>query len=555
MGNVKDVIRKVVAENLIDLNKKYKFDIPENIDIDLPKKEEYGDYSTPALLKIAKQNKLNPIELGGEFQKIISEKKYNFFEKVEFYKPGFINFFISDQYMLDNLQDIYFLKDKYGYRENQNPDKINIEFVSANPTGPLNVVSARAAAVGDILTKLFKLNGHEVTKEYYINDAGRQVNLLVESVLVRIKEHLGEDIKLDEEHYHGEYIKDIAKEIIDNNIYNEDEDRSEILKKIMEYSLDKLINSQKTVLNKFNVKFDNWFKESKLRESDSIKKCYDHLEKKDLIFKEYNKTFFKSTEFGDEKDRVIIRDNDTPTYFFVDIAYHLDKINRGFSKIIDLWGPDHDGYMTRMKGAMQSFDYDDNKFQIIIIQQVNLLEKSQKVQMSKRLGTFVLMDDLINDIGIDASRFFFIHRSISSHLDFDMDLARKQSDENPVFYVQYAYARICNIFKQAENKNIKAEYILDKQNWDILKEEKKLMKKLSEYPVIIQDASERIQPNLLPNYLIELSSIFHQFYTVCHVLNAPEKPIVQNRLFLAECTRQVLKNGLEIIGVSAPERM
>ena len=554
MDNIKDIIADIAAKGYDKVKKKYKFEI-DSVEIQIPNKEEFGDYSTPASLKIAKENKLNPIELSEEVAELISTEKHEFLEKVEVYKPGFINFFLSKDYLIKNLNNIYDQKEKYGRKQKKNPDKIIIEFVSANPTGPLNVVNARAASVGDVLAKLFKFTGDDVYKEYYINDAGNQVELLAASLLKRIKQHLGEKVDLDEEHYHGEYLKDIAAEVVDNGYYDENKGSEDLLEKLKEYAINKLVKSQKDVLKRFNVEFDNWFNESKLRKSDNVQKCFNLLKDKKLTYEEEGKVFFKSTEFNDEKDRVILRDDKTPTYFLVDIAYHLNKAERGFNKIIDLWGPDHDGYMPRMKGAMKSFDYDEDKFSIIIIQQVNLLDKSKKVQMSKRVGSFVLMDEVINDIGLDAARFFFLHRSISSHLDFDMELARKQSDENPVYYVQYAYARICNIFVQAQNKKIEIEYKMNLESWETRDEEIKLMKKLLEYPVMIQDAALRLQPNAIPNYLLDLSAVFHQFYTVCRVLDEKEKVISQNRLFLSECTRQVLKNGLDLIGVNSPERM
>ena len=555
MDNIKSVIADAAAANFRKIKKKYNFKLDDDIEIQLPKNEEYGDYSTATSLKIAKENNLDPIKICEEVAELFSVGEYDFLEKVEVYKPGFLNFFLSKDYLIKNLEKIYALKGKYGENENRNPDKIIIEFVSANPTGPLNVVSARAAAIGDVLAKLSKLNGHDVFKEYYINDAGNQVKLLAESLLVRIRQHIGEKIELEEEHYHGEYLKDIAKEIVDKGYYDKIKNSDDLLGKLKAYALDKLIDLHKNVLEKFSVEFDNWFSEDELRNSDSIQKCYDLLNNKKVIYEKENKVWFKSTEFGDEKDRVIIRDDKSPTYLLVDIAYHLNKANRGFNKIIDLWGPDHDSHIIQMKGAMKIFDYDKDKFKIIVIQQVNLLEKEKKVKMSKRLGNFVLMDELINDIGVDAARFFFLHRSISSHLDFDMNLARQQNDENPVYYVQYAHARICNIFKQAQNRKIEVKYRMIPEHWELEPEEIKLMKKLLGYPVMIKDSAERIQPNLIPNYLLDLSALFHQFYTECQVLNNKDENIIQNRLFLLECTRQVLRNGLDLIGVSAPERM
>jgi len=406
------------------------------------------------------------------------------------------------------------------------------------------------------MSKLFELNGHSVFKEYYINDAGRQVELLTDSVLVRIRQLRGEKVDLDDEHYHGEYLKDIAREIIENKVIDfSNINNSYTREEIKRYVLNKIVSWQKETLKKFNVEFNNWFQESSLHNQEIINSTLNMLEEKHLVYTKEGKIFFKSTEFGDEKDRVIIRDDKRPTYFFMDIIYHLNKVKREFTKIIDLWGPDHDGYIPRMKGAMNALGLSEEDFRIVIIQQVNLVEKSKKIQMSKRLGSFVLMDDLINEIGVDVARFFFLNRSISSHLDFDMDLAKKQSDENPVYYVQYAYARICNIFKQAEKKNFKVLYKLFNDNWEITEYEVKLMKKLLEYPVIIKDACYRFQPNLIPTYLIDLSTIFHQFYTECRVIDEDNFETSQNRLFLSECTRIVLKNALDLIGVKAPERM
>lgn len=549
MNSITDLIGEILASLL------QKLDIPCQgpVEVEIPGRREFGDYSSSLPLKLSRELKTNPLSLGEKMVQALSAARHEAFEKVELAKPGFINFFISPSCLLRNLKDIFEKKEGYGGRP-PGPDsrKIIMEFVSANPTGPLNVVNARSACVGDVLTKLLRHIGHTVTREYYINDAGRQVELLAQSVLIRIRQALGENISLGEEHYQGEYVKDLAKEIIDSGFYEKIKGENDPAARIRERALSRIVASQKETLKNYNVEFENWFSEKGLRESTALDACLGLLKKKDLVLEEDGKILFRSTAFGDEKDRVIVRENGEPTYFFVDMAYHLDKIGRGFDRIVDLWGPDHDGYMPRMRGAMKAFGF--GAFEILIIQQVNLIEKSQKVKMSKRLGTFVLMQDLIRDIGVDAARFFFLHRSVSSHLDFDLDLARKQTDDNPVYYVQYAHARICNIFVQAKARGVAFEGRAAFDQGNLTREEILLMKKLLQFPVMVQSAAEKYQPNMLPAYLLELSAVFHQFYTENRVLS-DDAVSTRNRLFLAETARIVLKNGLTLMGVSAPERM
>ncbi len=552
---IREEIRSIIFENLKEIIT--DIDINE-IEIEKPKNEKFGDFATPVLLFLAKKRKINPIEAGEKFLKKLKEKNYSIFSDIKFIKPGFINFILSKDRLLEEIKNIYNEKENYGKRENKNSENIIIEFVSANPTGPLNVVSARAATVGDVMSKLLQTIGHKVFKEYYINDAGRQVYLLGKSVLYRIKELLGENIKFPEDGYHGNYIKDIAAEIIKNGFYDEVKDlkEDEQIEKLKIYTINKIVSSQKEDLKNFNVEFDNWFSEQKLRDSNAIEEVLTILKEKNLIYEKDKKIFFKATEFNDEKDRVLVRDNGTPTYFLVDIAYHLNKIKRGFSILIDLWGPDHDGYIPRMKGAIQALGYNSNIFKVYIVQQVNLIENSQKIKMSKRVGSFVLMKELINEIGTDAARFFFLNRSISSHLDFDIELAKKSSEENPVFYVQYAHARIINIFNQAKNRGIDINFNLKNINLSLIEndEELKLIKHLIDYPEVLHTAAEKFQPNLIPTYLLNLASLFHKFYTEHRVIN-DNIELTKARLFLIEIVRIILKNGLDLIGVSAPERM
>ncbi len=547
---IKSILKNSLMEVGIDISL-------DEIEIERPSNEKFGDFASPVIMYLTKKIKINPIETGEKVFKILQNNNYSIFKKIDFIKPGFLNFFISHRKLIEELQIINLQKNNYGKLSKDDSAKILLEFISANPTGPLNVVSGRAAAVGDVLAKLLSFQGDSVYKEYYINDAGRQVFLLGKSILFRIKELLGEKVEFPEDGYHGDYIKDIAKEILDNKFYDEIKNLQEDtqINKLKDYAIEKLVGSHQKDLKNFNVEFDNWFSEQKLRDSDAIEKCIEKLKSKNLIYTKNNKTFFKSTLFFDEKDRVIIRENGTYTYFLVDVAYHLNKLERGFNKLIDIWGPDHDGYIPRMKGALKGLEYNDEQFHVLIVQQVNLIEKSKKIKMSKRLGSFVLLKELITDIGTDAARFFFLHRSISSHLDFDIELAKKNSDENPVFYVQYAYARICNIFKQAKEKNIK--YNFNKVNFDLIgknEEEENLIKRMTDYPEILKTAAEKFQPNIITNYLLDLAALFHKFYTEHRVLDeTPE--IINARLFLIQNCKIILKNGFDLIGITAPERM
>ncbi len=561
MKTVIEQIKSIIKESLKEIGGKYRIE-SENIqiEVEIPKEKKYGDYSTPIALKLGKSLKTNPLNIAKDLLDALNKNNKNFFKKIELIPPGFINFFISKEFLIQELVKIFNKKENYGKTDKNTSEKIIIEFVSANPTGPLNVVNARAASVGDAITNLFKFRGKNVYKEYYINDTGTQVFLLGKSVFYRIKQLLGENVNLPEDCYQGEYLIDIAKEILNNkNFYNEilKLTENEKINRLSEYTIKKIVKTHKEDLKLFNVEFDNWFSEKKLRESNALNECYKLLKEKDVIYKKEGKVFFKATLFGDEKDRVIIRADGTPTYFFVDIAYHLNKYRRGFTKIIDLWGPDHDGYIPRMKGAIKALGFNENSFMVLIVQQVNLIEKSQKIQMSKRAGKFVLMRELIEDIGKDAARFFFIHRSLNSHLDFDMELARKQSEENPVYYVQYAYARICSIFTQAKEKGIEFLQDPEKINLELLaenQEEMDLIKRLIDLPDTIKEASEKFQPSLLTNYLLSVSALFHKFYTEHRVLS-DNKDITQARLFLVECTRIILKIAFDLIGISALERM
>ncbi|MFQ5677160.1 MAG: arginine--tRNA ligase, partial [bacterium] len=424
----------------------------------------------------------------------------------------------------------------------------------ANPTGPINIVSGRAAAVGDALVNLLNAVGYDAIREYYVNDAGRQIRLLGESVSARYMELLGKEETFPEEGYHGEYIRDLANEIISE--YGEKFASVEHHQRCAEFStlaLEKLLSSQRKVLADFRVDFDLWFRESKLRLSNAHTEVFDALSEKGYVYEKEGAQWFKSSRFGDEKDRVLITREGEPTYFLVDIAYHVDKYKRGFEQLYDLWGPDHHGYINRVKAALVAMGYPKGSFEVNIIQQVNLLEGGEVIKMSKRAGKIIEMKELIDEVGVDVARFFFVARRSQSQLDFDMDLAKNTSEENPVYYVQYAHARICNIMRHAEEQG----YTLpDRADLTVLttEEESTLIKKLSQFPDVVSQAAKFLEPHRIPNYLKELAADFHRFYHH-HRVVTENKALTEARLILIQCARIVLANGFRLLGISAPERM
>lgn len=546
---INDALREAVAGG----------ELPEaeypNIKIEYPKEAKFGDYSTPVALESAKIIKRSPLEIGEILKKYLL-KNNEIIGEIEIVKPGFINIFISLNYLKKMTLHIINSGESYGRRIKQNPLKYNIEFVSANPTGPLNVVSARAAAIGDTISNLVEANGDYVDREFYVNDFGNQVNLLGQSVLSRIRELRGEDAVFPDDGYHGEYIRDIAAWITENHsaeldsLASEEEKILFCSRSAVEYN----VGGQQRDLSSFNVNFRRWFRESTLHEKGEVEKAYQKLEQSNFIYTEENKKVFRSTDFGDDKDRVVVRDDGRPTYLMADISYHYDKITRGYDRIIDIWGPDHHGYIARLSGAMQALGYDKEKFRVLIAQQVNLIMDGESVKMSKRLGNFSTMRELIDEIGVDVSRYFFIMRSLDSHLDFDLSLAKKNSSENPVFYLQYAHARICSIFREAEKRGVK--YNLSDFNIEHLdnKEGITLMKQMAKFPEEIIDAAESFEPHKIATYLMRLAQSYHRYYTEHRILS---ENIDSTNASLALCKAIVIvmKNGLNILGVSAPEVM
>jgi arginyl-tRNA synthetase len=548
-------IEKYLTEIL--KNSLAKFDYYDTAKVDIylerPKLEEHGDFSTNLAMQLPAFAKKAPRKIAEE---IIQSLEYdsNIIEEVEIAGPGFINFFLGMGYFQSAVKDIIEAGDDFGNSDLGKSQKIQVEFVSANPTGPLNVVSARAAAVGDVMVNLFNAVGFKGYREFYVNDAGRQIRLLGESVNARYMELFDQKEDFPPDGYHGEYVIDIAKEIAakDGDKYTKlpVEERQEKLGKI---ALSKMLDSHKKMMDLYGVKFDNWYRESVLRKESAHEAVLKELDEKGFIYKEDSAIWFKSTEFGDDKDRVLVTQDGNPTYFLIDIAYHKTKYDRGFEKLYDLWGPDHHGYIARMSAAVQAMGYAKDSFQVEIIQQVNLLRSGEVIKMSKRAGKIIEMQEVIEEVGVDAARFFFVNRKITSHLDFDIDLAKKQSDENPVYYLQYAHARICSILNFAHDNGIDPN---STARLELLKtpEEKNLISALLKFPETISKAALSLDIHIVPNYLHELASVFHRFYHY-HKVVSDEVELSKARLALVKATQIVLVNGFRILGISAPERM
>lgn len=553
---IKEKIRELIELSLRRAREDNRLALDEfpAVKIEYPKEDKFGDYATPLALEVGKKLRRPPAQVAGILKEYIEES--DIIERAEVAGPGFLNLFLSAEFLFQLLKNILTERDAYGKNRKEFPKKVNVEFVSANPTGPLNIVSARAAAIGDTIANLIEARGDLVDREFYVNDFGNQVHLLGKSVLCRLREAEGRPMDFPGEGYRGEYVRDIAAHVREecgtqmDGFLEEEELINFLAVKAVEYN----IAGQKRELERFNVRFARWFSERRLHDQGGVPLALEYLESRGSIYAEEGKKVFRSTDFGDDKDRVVVRDDGRPTYFLADIAYHKDKIDRGYGEIIDIWGPDHHGYIARLRGAVEALGYPPENFSILIAQQVNLIMEGEAVKMSKRLGKFSTMGELIDEIGVDVARYFFIMRSLESHLDFDLALAKKQSSENPVFYLQYAHARICSIFREAEKRG--KEYHPGSIVADYLKntEAVALMKLLIQFPEEIINAADTREPHRVANYLLTLAQAYHKFYTE-HRVVSDDASMTNAYLALCDAVRIVIRNGLKMLGVSAPERM
>jgi len=532
---VKREIKNLITKLVKALQKKgyfSEFKISE-IKIEHPEEKAHGDYATNVAMVIAKQIKKNPLEIAENLKSEILNFKSSYFDKVEIAGPGFINFFISKEYLQKKVGEILKQKDKFGQLRIGHNKKVQIEFISANPTGPLTIGNARGGPFGDVLGNVLKRAGFRVEKEYYINDYGMQILTLGHSVL-----------KDGEAQYKGDYIDYLNKKIKEKDPYRAGESAAKII-------IEEMI---KKTISRMGIKYNEWFSENSLHKSGKVDDALEVLNKKGLIYEKEGAKWFRSSKYGDERDRVVVKADGLKTYLAGDIAYHRYKFEKKeFDKVIDVWGADHYGDVPGLMAGVEALGHKD-KLEIILHQFITLIEKGEKKKMSKRKGIYVTMDELLNLIGLDIVRFFFLQKSINTHLNFDLDLARQQSEKNPVYYVQYAHARICSILRKLKMKNEKLKITI--KNLKLLNHpnELVLIKQLIRLPEIIEDTAKDYQVQRIPQYVIDLATSFHQFYRDCQVLTE-DKNLSEARLGLILATKIVLKNTLNLMGISAPEKM
>ncbi|OQX72025.1 MAG: arginine--tRNA ligase [Candidatus Cloacimonas sp. 4484_275] len=548
---VKDKIRKDIVKCLKQLELKFN----DNFVVEVPNNPEHGDFSSNVALVNAKLNKVSPQKLAEKIIEYFSKKRD--YKSVSVAGPGFINFKLANNFYHRKLLEINEKNRKFGSSEYGNKKKVLLEFISANPTGPLNVVSARAAAFGDTLCRIMRFVGFRAYKEFYINDAGNQVDILAESLELRYRELHGERIdEFPPEAYHGEYIKDLAAKLnsVESKLLHYSE--TDRLRRMKQFALEEVHKMQQESLKRFDVTFDNWMSEKKLRQEGAVEEVLSYLAEAHCTYEKDEAIWFSSTEFGDEKDRVLMKADGNTTYLVPDIAYHLTKYQRKFDYLIDILGPDHHGYVPRLKAAIMALGYDVNKLEIIYLQHITLFEGGQQVKMSKRAGKIVTMDDLIDEVGKDAARYFFVSRKPNAHLEFDLELAKKKSNENPVYYVQYAHARIASILRKAKKEKISLKNFDHKLLRKLNKEDElTIIKKMLELPNLLISAADAREPHRLANYVYDLAGMFHKYYAKFKIVDKKNPELSQSRLFLISNIKTVLAVCLHLMGISAPQKM
>lgn len=520
-----------------------------NVVIEIPKDKSHGDYSTNLAMQLTRVLKNNPRVIA---QGLVDNLNYDeaSIDNCEIAGPGFLNFKIKNTSLTQVITKVLAEGENFGHNDSGNHQKINVEYVSANPTGDLHLGHARGAAWGDSITRLLAASGYDVTREYYVNDAGNQIVNLGLSLQARYREYLGMSFVLPEDGYHGEDVKNIAIELAKQYKDTYAEENEANLKFFKEKGIEFELNKIKRDLDYFRVHFDVWSSEQKIRDDGKVEKALDVLAEKGLTYEQDGALWFATTKYGDDKDRVLRKTDGSYTYLVPDIAYHKDKLDRGYDVLVDLLGADHHGYIPRLKASIQALGNNPDKLQVDIIQMVRLVENGEEVKMSKRLGNAVTIRELCDEVGVDAVRYFFVQRAVDTHFDFDLALARKQSNDNPVYYAQYAHARICSILRQAPD-------FKEAQNYDLLTHEKEisLMKYINEFTNVVSDAARTRSPHKVCNYIQKLAQHFHSFYNVCKVIDPEHEELSAQRLALLKATKITLSNALYLIGVNAIEKM
>ncbi|MDX1513047.1 MAG: arginine--tRNA ligase [Gammaproteobacteria bacterium] len=585
---MKNTIEALVSRALDEMRAAGELD-----DGDLPvvversRDEAHGDFSVPTAMSLARSMKKKPREIA---QRIVDHLPDSAaVEKVEIAGPGFINFFLKRSRLASVVSEILRQGDEYGRSRTGGGERVQVEFVSATPTGPLHVGHGRGAAYGAVLANLLDAAGFDVQREYYVNDAGRQMDILALSVWLRYLECFGDKAPFPAAAYQGEYIKEISLTLVERHGESFRVDAGELeaglpddenaggdkevfvdamisrmrrllpeagFATVFNAGRESLLENIRTDLEEFGVRFDRWYSERSLLDSGAVDRALERLERAGHVYGKDGARWFRSTAFGDDKDRVVVRENGVPTYFASDIAYHMEKFERGFSRVIDVWGADHHGYVARVKGALAALGIDPDSFEVPIVQMVQLYRGGKKAFMSTRKGEFVTLRQLRQEVGNDAARFFYIMRRCEQQLDFDLDLAKSESSENPVYYLQYAHARICSVLRQAADRGYRADLPADRIDFDLLVEnqEQALLKTVTRFPEVVADAALDREPHQVAFYLRDVANEFHAYYNA-HQFLVPEEGLRSARLALNRATRQVLANGLALLGVSAPEEM
>jgi arginyl-tRNA synthetase len=532
-----------------------KLDVKPVIILDAPREKSHGDLATTLALTLAKSESLPPRAVAEIIIRNVDDRD-GILEKIEIAGPGFINFILKRDQWHKTLFDIHSEGARYGLTDIGKGEKVLVEFVSANPTGPLHVGHGRGAAVGDALANLLAATGYDVKREFYINDAGRQVRLLASSIYARYQQSLGNNVPFPEDGYHGSYIEEIAKGLV--KIHGKKflaVTLAECESLFADYGKETMLAEIRADLDSFGVRFDNWFSEKSLLTDGAVQKSIKELKERGFAYEKDGALWLKSTAFEDDKDRVIVKQDGEYTYLATDIAYHRNKLGRGFKTLVNIWGADHHGYIQRVQAVIQAFGHPKDSLHILLVQLVTLLRHGQPVPMSKRAGEFVTLRDVVQEVGSDAARYIFLTRRSDSHLDFDLDVAKEQSRENPVYYVQYAHARIASVFREAEGRNIRMPE-QDAVNVSLLDlaEEQAIIKKLAQYPEVIEEAALAYEPHRLTYYLQDLAGLLHNYYFK-HRIISDDAGRTGARLFLMKQVKTVLQSALGILGVAAPERM
>ncbi|MBP8932796.1 MAG: arginine--tRNA ligase [Candidatus Atribacteria bacterium] len=551
------LITEVIKENLQKVINKQYGNLSDEIlfTVEPTRDKIHGDFASNLAFLLSKKLRKSPRDIANQIVSILNQSLDNI-ATIEIAGGGFINFFLNDQIILSFMQDILEEKEDYGSVQVGNNEQLQVEFVSVNPTGPLHVGHGKCAAFGDALSRVLKKAGFSVEKEYYINDAGRQIDLLGLTLEARYRQLFGEEAEIPEGGYKGEYLIDIAnklkKEKGDALLSLSDEEKTEIFKS---YAVNSILENIKKDLSDFRVIFDVWFSEKTLYQNQEVEKALKQLINRGFTYEKDGALWLKTQQWGDDKDRVLVRENGSPTYFASDIAYHFNKWQRGFERVIDIWGADHHGYIPRMKAAISALGLSSDFLEIFIVQFVTLLRNGQPERMSTRQGEFIPLRSLIDEVGVDVARYYFLMRDPATHLEFDIEEAKKTSMDNPVYYIQYAYARISSVFREMKKKNLSNIDIEQKNEYFHNDYEKLLAKNLIYFPEVVKRSALARQPYMICNYVTDLAGSFHTFYNNNRILDEENLDLTVFRLKLCRATRQVLKNALDLLGISAPETM